>query len=101
MNILITKGKQYSHRRVLFSTSCKNNIWVLPLTKYTQQAPDYTKTISPPYLEIDFPSDSGASLNVLYNDTWNEIKECPKLQLNHQHLFSQQQIIRDYNRTAQ
>ena len=34
----------------ILSTSCKNNIWVHPLTIYTQQTPDYKKTISPPHL---------------------------------------------------
>ena len=62
-------------------TSCKNNIWALPLTIYTQQTPDHTKAISPLHLEIDFLIDSGASLNVLNNDTWNEDKEYYKLQL--------------------
>ena len=61
----------------ILSTSCKSIIWVLPLTIYTQQTPDHTKTISPPHLEID----SGASLNVLKNDTWNKIKEYHKSQL--------------------
>ena len=45
---------------------------------YTQQTPDYTKTISPPYLEVEFLLDSGATLNVL---NLNEIKEYYKLQL--------------------
>ena len=27
----------------ILSTSCKNNIWVLPLTIYTQQTPDHKK----------------------------------------------------------
>ena len=53
----------------------------LPLTIYTQQTPDHTKTVSPPRLEINFLLDSGAVLNVLNNDAWNEIREHHKLQL--------------------
>ena len=40
---------------------------------YTQQTPDHTRTEFPPHLEIDFELDSGATLNVLNNNTWNEI----------------------------
>ena len=65
---------------ILF-TSCKNNIWVLPLTIYTQQTLDHKRTISPPHLEMDFALDSAATLNILNTDTWNEIKENRKLQL--------------------
>ena len=66
----------------ILSTSCKSNIWILPPTIYTQQTPDHTKTISPPHPEIDFLLvESGASLNVLNNDTWNEINEYHKLQI--------------------
>ena len=36
----------------VLSTSCKNNIWVLPLTIYTQQRLDHKRTIFPPHLEI-------------------------------------------------
>ena len=49
----------------LLSKLCKSNIWVLPLTIYTQQTFDHTKTVSPPHLQIDFLVDSGATLNVL------------------------------------
>ena len=65
----------------MLSTYCKSNIWVLPLTMYTPQSPDPKRTISPPHLEIDFLLDSGATLNILNNDTWNEIKEYHQLQL--------------------
>ena len=54
---------------------------MLPLTKYTQQTPDHKKTISPPHLEIYFRLDSGATRNILNNDTSNDIKEYHKLQL--------------------
>ena len=57
----------------IFFTSFKSNTWVLQLTICTQQTLDHTKSTSPPHLEIDFLLDSGASLNILYNDTWNEI----------------------------
>ena len=59
--------------------SCGN--WVSPLTIYIQQSPDHTKTASQPLLDIDFLIDSGATFNVLNNDTWNEIKDCQKLPL--------------------
>ena len=49
----------------ILSTSCKSNIWVLPLKIYTQQTPNHKKTISPPHLEIDFLLDSSATLNIL------------------------------------
>ena len=65
--------------KYILSTSCKINICVLPLTIYTQKKLDHRKTISPPHLEIDSLLDSGATLNVLNTDTWNEIKD--KLQL--------------------
>ena len=68
---------------------------------HTQQTLDYKKTISPPHLEIDFLLDSGATLNVLNKDTWNELKEYHIIQLKHQYLFSQQQITLNYNRMAQ
>ena len=65
----------------ILSISCKNNICVLPLTIYTKQTPDHKKTISPPHLERDFLIDSGATLNILNTDTWNQIKDYHKLQL--------------------
>ena len=54
----------------------------MPLTIYTLQSPDHTKTVSPPKLETDFLLDSGATLCLLNNDTWIGIKEYHKLQLN-------------------
>ena len=54
---------------------------MLPLTVYTQQIPDPKKTISPPQVEIDFLLDSGATLNILNTDTWNELKEYHTLKL--------------------
>ena len=72
----------------ILSTSCKSYIWLLPLTIYTQQTLDYTKTVSPPHLKINFLLDSGATLNVLNNETWNEIKEYFKLQLKASTFFS-------------
>ena len=59
---------------------------------YTTDIRSY-KTISPLHLELDFLLDTGATLNVLDNNTWNEIKVCNKLQLKaSKHLLSQQQI---------
>ena len=54
---------------------------VLPLTIYTQQTLDHKKTISPSHLEVDFLLDSGATLNILNTDTWNEIKDYHRLKL--------------------
>ena len=62
----------------ILSTSCKSKIWVLPLTKYTQQTLDHKRTISPPHLERDFLLDYGATLNILNTHIWNEIKEYHK-----------------------
>ena len=41
----------------------------------------YTKTVFPPHLETEFLLDSGATLNILNNDTWNENKEYHKFYL--------------------
>ena len=71
----------YSRRRIHSFSTSQGNIWVLPLPIYTQQTPDYTKPISPPHLENDFLTYSGATLNLLKNDTWNENKEYHKIQL--------------------
>ena len=60
---------------------CKSDIWVLPLTIYPQQAPDDIKTISPPHHENELQLDSGATVNVLNNDTWRKIKEYHRVQL--------------------
>ena len=50
---------------------------------YTQQTPDYRlyKTISPSHLEKDFLLNSSATLNILNNNIWNEMKEYHKLKL--------------------
>ena len=50
-------------------------------TIYTQQTSDHTRTVSSQQLEIDFVNDPSATLNVLNNVTWNEIKKYLKLQL--------------------
>ena len=63
----------------ILSTLSITNIWAPPLTIFTQQTADHTKTSSPPHLEIDFLIESGATLNVLNKNTWKEIKECHKL----------------------
>ena len=81
MNIVIAKRNVIFSQKNTFFASCKSNIWVLPLTIYTQQTLDHTKTISPPHLEIDFLLDFGATINVINNDTWNEIKDYHKLPL--------------------
>ena len=54
---------------------------VLQLTIYTQQTLDHKRTISPPHPETDFLIESGATLNVLITDTWNEIEKYHKLHL--------------------
>ena len=82
MNILIARKNITFLLKTTFSPPlCKNNIWVLPLTIYTQQTHDHKRTISPPHLEIDFLLDSGVTLNLLKTDTWNQIKEYHKIQL--------------------
>ena len=58
----------------ILSTSCKNILWVLPLTIYTQQTLDHKRTIYALHLDIDFLLDFGATRNILNTDTWNEIK---------------------------
>ena len=80
MNILIAKKNVTLTEDESLSTSCRNNIWVLPLTVYTQQTLDHKRTISPPHLEIEFSLDSGATLYILNTDTLNEIKEYHKFQ---------------------
>ena len=69
----------------IFSTSCKSNIWVLPLTTYTQQTLDHKKTFSPPQLEIDLLLDSAATLNVLIMTLGMKLKNTTILLL---HSFS-------------
>ena len=63
----------------ILSTAAKSNILVLPQTMHTKQTLDHKKTVSPPHLEIDFLLDSGASQNVLNNDTLSEIQKYPIL----------------------
>ena len=63
----------------ILSTPGKSNISVLSLTMYTPQSPDPRRTISPPHLGIDFLLNSDATLIILNNDTWNEIKEYHQL----------------------
>ena len=60
----------------------KQYLCITTYNVHTPQTPDPKRTISPPHLEIDFLMFSGAILNILKNDTWNEIKEYHKLQLN-------------------
>ena len=57
-----------------------NPTWILPMYQYNKLEHDYTK--QKPILEIDFLLDSGATLNLLNEDTWNEIKfKNPEIQL--------------------
>ena len=49
-----------------------NPTWILPMYQCNKFEQDFTK--QKPVLEIDFPLDSGATLNLLNEDTWNEIK---------------------------
>ena len=49
-----------------------NPTWILPMYQCNKTEQDFTK--QRPILEIDFLLDSGATLNLLNEDTWNEIK---------------------------
>ena len=49
-----------------------NPTWILPMYQCNKFEQDFTK--QKPILEIDFLLDSGATLNLLNEDTWNEIK---------------------------
>ena len=49
-----------------------NPTWILPMYQCNKLEQDFTK--QKPVLEIDFLLDSGATLNLLNEDTWNEIK---------------------------
>ena len=54
--------------------------WILPMYQYNKLEQDFTK--QKPILEIDFLLDSGATLNLLNEDTWNEIKyNNPEMQI--------------------
>ena len=48
-----------------------NPTWILPMYQCNKIKQDFTK--QRPILEIDFLLDSGATLNLLNEDTWNEI----------------------------
>ena len=49
-----------------------NPTWILPMYQCNKFEQDFTK--QKPVLEIDFLLDSGATLNLLNEDTWHEIK---------------------------
>ena len=49
-----------------------NPTWILPMYQCNKVEQDFTK--QKPVLEIDSLLDSGATLNLLNDDTWNEIK---------------------------
>ena len=49
-----------------------NPTWILPMYQCNKIEQDFTK--QRPILEIDFLLDSGATLNLLNEDIWNEIK---------------------------
>ena len=54
----------------IINTLESNPTWILPMYQCNKFEQDFTK----PILEIDFLLDSGATLNLLNEDTWNEIK---------------------------
>ena len=57
-----------------------NPTWILSMYQCTSLETDFTK--QKPILEIDFLLESGATLNLLNEDTWNELKyNDPHLQL--------------------
>ena len=49
-----------------------NPTWILPMYQCNRFEQDFTR--QKPVLEIDFLLDSGATLNLLNEDTWNEIQ---------------------------
>ena len=64
----------------LINTLESNPTWILPMYQCNKFEKDFTK--QKPILEIDFLLDSGATLNILNEDTWNEIKyNNPEIQL--------------------
>ena len=56
----------------VINTLESNPTWILPMYQYQKFEQDFAK--QKPMLEIDFLLDSGATLNLLNEDTWNEIK---------------------------
>ena len=64
----------------IINTLESNPTWILPMYQCNKFEQDFTK--QKPILEIDFLLDSGATLNLLNEDTWNEIKyNNPEIQL--------------------
>ena len=64
----------------LINTLESNPTWILPMYQCSKFEQDFTK--QKPILEIDFLLDSGATLNLLNEDNWNEIKyNNPEIQL--------------------
>ena len=64
----------------LINTLESNPTWILPMYQCNKFEQDFTK--QKPTLEIDFLLDSGATLNLPNEDTWNEIKyNNPEIQL--------------------
>ena len=64
----------------LINTLESNPTWILPMYQCNKFEQDFTK--QKPILETDFLLDSGATLNLLNEDTWNEIKyNNPEIQL--------------------
>ena len=53
----------------VINTLESNPTWILPMYQYQKFEQDFTK--QKPMLEIDFLLDSGATLNLLNEDTWN------------------------------
>ena len=56
----------------IINTLESNPTWILPMYQCNKLEQDFSK--QKPILEIDFLLDSGATLNLLNEDTWNEIK---------------------------
>ena len=64
----------------VINTLESNPTWILPMYQCNKLEQDFTK--QKPILEINFLLDSGATLNLLNEDTWNEIKyNNPEIQL--------------------
>ena len=64
----------------VINTLESNPTWILPMYQYNKLEQEFTR--QRPVIEIDFLLDSGATLNLLNEDTWNEIKyNNPEIQL--------------------
>ena len=62
---------------------------------------DHTKTVSPPHLEIDFMIDSAATVIVLKMIRGIKIMNTTNYNGKNQHLFSEHQLVLNFNQMEQ